>query len=173
MEEKNYRARFKFPDIEVEVEGDREFVDKHLTTLLELLKQPKLTEGLVEEKVEKKAPPKPRKPRGRRAKAELVLEKTPEISIEEFFEQKKPKTHNEAVLVISYWLTKYAGKKEIRPKDIRLVFEQLKTRKPGNVGQHIRILSDPKKGFLKRGQKTGRYFLTPKGIELVEKLPKR
>jgi len=156
-----YRIRIKQGEVEIEVEGDKEFVEKHIEKFKEEI--PNSTKELPPEEktVIPESPPR----------AKLEIEK---LSLAEFYKQKQPKDHNETVVVFAYWLTKKENKEEFPTKDISSCFDVARISKPKNVTQHIKAVSSGKKAFLTTGSKKGLWKLTLTGEEFVEKeLPRK
>jgi hypothetical protein len=151
MTEQNYRIRIKHGEVEIEAEGDKEFVEKHI----EEFKKEML-------KIAKELPPKEVTPEIPRKEIDWG-----ELSLGEFYKQKQPKNHNKTVVVFAYWLTKRKGQEEFQPKDIRACYGEAKISKPKNVRQHISV--NVSKGYLTTGSKKSWYKLTRTGKEFVEK----
>jgi len=151
MTEQNYRIRIKQDAIEIEVEGDKEFVEKHIEEFKKVLPE-----------IAKELPPKKvlEVPKGGALEG---------LSLAEFYKQKRPKDHNETVVVFAYWLTKKKGQEEVKTSDIGACFDEARIPKPKNVRQHIRIMASGKKACLTAGSQKGWYKLTLTGEEFVEK----
>jgi len=96
------------------------------------------------------------------------------LSLAEFYKQKKPKEHNETVVVFAYWLIKNEKKEEFKAKDITECYDKTRISKPKNVTQHIQAVSRGKRAYLTAGSKKGWYKLTLSGEDFVEKeLPRK
>jgi len=149
-----YRIKIRQGDLEIEVEGDEKFVEKHIEELKgelqKFLEEPMLAEGSRVDIGEKKG-------------ADLDT-----LSIAEFYKQKQPKDHNETVVVFAYWLTKKEQKEEFTPKDISTCYDSAKVSRPKNIHQHIQRAAGTKKAWLMPGSEKGRYKLTITGEEFVE-----
>lgn len=160
MTDQNYRIKIKQGEIEIEVDGDKEFVEKHIEEFKKEL--PRIAKELPsKEKIV--SPEIPEK--------ESELEK---LSLVEFYKQKDPKNHNETVVVFAYWLTKKEGKGEFKTKEISNLYSKAGVPKPKNVTQHLKNVSSAKKAYLMKGSKKGLWKLTITGEEFVEKeLPRR
>ncbi|PNR87541.1 hypothetical protein X925_08890 [Petrotoga sp. 9T1HF07.CasAA.8.2] len=157
MSEQNYRVRIKNGEVEIEAEGDKEFVEKHIKELKE--------EVL---KFAKESPPKENSSTPE-ISTENELEK---LSLVEFYKQKQPKDHNETVLVFAYWLTKRKKKEEFKTKDITACYDEVRIRKPKNTSQNVQ--NGVKKALLTIGSENSYYKLTLSGEEFVEKvLPRK
>jgi len=156
MTEKNYRIRIKKGEFEIEVEGDKEFVEKHIEEFKQEM-----------QKAVKEMPPEEK---AIIAKEKIELEG---ISLAEFYKQKQPKGHNETVVVFAYWLTKRKKQQEFAPKDIVSCYNEIGIAKPANIWQFMKTLAGGRKAHLIRGDKKGIYKLSMTGDEFVEKeLPK-
>ena len=150
-----YRIRLRKANIEIEVEGDKEFVEKHIEELKkELLKiteetpsQEKTVSTIVE-------------------REEKELE---DISLAEFYKKKQPKDHNEIVVVFAYWLTVKESKEEFRPKDIEKCYSRIGIKKPTNIPQTMKTLASGTKAYLIKTEKRGIYKISMLGKDLVEK----
>jgi hypothetical protein len=96
------------------------------------------------------------------------------LSLAEFYKQKKPKGHNETVVVFAYWLTKKEKKEEFKTREIATCFSDAGVPKPKNITQHMKMVSSGKKAFLMKGSKKGLWKLTITGEKFVEKeLPRK
>lgn len=141
----NYRFRFKQGEVEFEIEGDKEFVEKHIKVFEK--EMPKIPKDRVE------------------------LET---FSLVEFYKLKQPKDHNETVVVFAYWLTKKDQQEEFKPRDITACYDGAKIPLPKNVQQHVSAMASGKKAYLTAGTKNGWYKLTLTGEDFVEKeLPRK
>jgi len=155
MTEQNYRIRIKHGEVEIEAEGDKEFVEKHIEEFKKEI--PKITKEL---------PPKEKLITSEIPKKKVELEA---LSLAEFYKQKQPKDHNETVVVFAYWLAKNKGQEEFQTKDISACYDEAKIPKPKNVTQHISVMTSGRKAYLTAGFQKGRYKLTLTGEEFVEK----
>uniref|UniRef100_A0A7C3J6X8 Uncharacterized protein n=1 Tax=candidate division WOR-3 bacterium TaxID=2052148 RepID=A0A7C3J6X8_UNCW3 len=155
MTEQNYRIRIKLGEAEIEAEGDKEFVEKHIEEFKKEMP-----------KIAKELPPKEKIITPEIPKEKVELEK---LSLAEFYRQKQPKDHNETVVVFAYWLTKKEGKEEFTPKDIENCYTQTGVRKPRNVPQTMKILASGDKAYLIKGEKRGIYKISMLGKDLIEK----
>jgi hypothetical protein len=85
------------------------------------------------------------------AKLEKLLTAKPPIaeeklSIKEFILSKKPKTDNDKVLAIGYYLEKYRGMSSFNAKDLENGFQEAKEAMPGNV--NLTVIRNIQKGFM-------------------------
>ena len=155
MTEQNYRIRIKLGEAEIEVEGDKEFVEKHIEKFKK--EMPKTAKELPSE--EKTVIPETQK-------EDVELGK---LSLAEFYKMKQPKDHNETVVVFAYWLTEKENKGEFRPKDIEECYTKTGIRKPSNIPQTMKVLARGDKAYLIKTGKRGLYKIGMFGKELVEK----
>jgi hypothetical protein len=159
MAEQNYRIRIKLGEIEIEAEGDKEFVEKHIEEFRK--EMPKISKELPS----KEKPILPEIPR-----EEVELE---HLSISEFYKQRQPKDNNETVVVFAYWLTKKERKEEFKTVEISACFSNAGVPKPRNVTQHMKMASSGKKAFLMKGSKKGLWKLTITGEKFIEERPRK
>jgi hypothetical protein len=159
MTEQNYRIRIKRGEVEIEAEGDKEFVEKHI----EEFKKEMPT-------IAKELPSKEKTiiPETQKEKVELEG-----LSLAEFYKQKQPKDHNEIVVVFGYWLTEKENKKEFSPKDIKNCYT-VSPKKPTNVPKTMKTLASSDKAYLIKTEKKGLYKISMSGKDLIEKeLPRK
>lgn len=154
MTEQNYRIKIKLGDVEIEAEGDKEFVEKHIEEFKKEMPN-----------IAKELPPKEKIITPEISKEEVELEK---LSLAEFYKQKLPKDHNETVVVFAYWLTKKENKEEFGPKDIEKCYAQIGVKKPTNVPQTMKILASGDKAYLIKFGKRGIYKISMLGKDLIE-----
>lgn len=158
MSEQNYRIRIKLGEVEIEAEGDKEFVEKHIGEFKK--EMPQVAKGLPSKEVIPEIP-----------REKLELER---LSLAEFYKQKIPRDYNETAVVFAYWLTKKEKKEEFKTKDISACYDEVRITKPKNESQHVRGEASGKKARLTAGSKKGYYKLTLTGEEFVEKeLPRK
>lgn len=158
MSEQNYRIRIKLGEVEIEAEGDKEFVEKHIGEFKK--EMPQVAKGLPSKEVTPEIP-----------REKLELER---LSLAEFYKQKIPRDYNETAVVFAYWLTKKEKKEEFKTKDISACYDKVKITKPKNESQHVRWEASGKKARLTAGSKKGYYKLTLTGEGFVEKeLPRK
>lgn len=160
MSEQIYRIRIKFGEVEIEAEGDKEFVEKHIEEFKKEMP-----------KIAKELPPKEKTVTSETQKERVELEG---LSLAEFYKQKQPRDHNETVVVFAYWLTKKEKKGEFKTKDITACYDGARIPKPKNATQHVQAVASGKKAQLTAGSKRGYYKLTLTGEDFVEKeLPRK
>lgn len=160
MTEQNYKIRIKLGKVEIEVEGDKEFVEKHIEEFKKEI--PKIVKELPSKE-------KTVIPETQEEKVELKG-----LSLVEFYKQKDPKNHNETVVVFAYWLTEKEKKEEFSPKDIENCYSKIGIKKPANVPQIMKILASGGKAYLIKTRERGIYKISMLGKDLIEKeLPRK
>ncbi len=155
MVEQHYKIRIRRNEVEIEVEGDKEFVEKHIEEFKKELPKIAKESSLKEKPVVSEIP-----------KEKLGLEK---LSLAEFYKRKQPKGHNETVVVFAYWLTKERNKEEFNSKDILDCYDEARMKKPKNINQHIIKMAAGKKAYLTSGSEKGLHKLILPGEGFVEK----
>jgi hypothetical protein len=160
MNEQNYKIRIKRGEVEIEVEGDKEFVEKHIEEFKKEMS-----------KIAEELPPKEKIITPEIPKEEVELEK---LSLAEFYKLKQPKDNNETVVVFAYWLTKKEHKEEFKTKEISACFDAARIPKPKNITQHVLKVASGKTAYLTTGSTKGYYKLTLTGEEFIKKeLPRK
>jgi predicted nucleotidyltransferase component of viral defense system len=154
MIESNYVLRYKKGDIEIEVQGDKTFVEEKFKELLNLGARSTPELVVTADKNEAKREAKPGE----------------EISLVEFFNQKKPKSHGDKLLVFGYYLEKIRGYEAFNIDDIEKCYQDARVPKTKNFSQYITWLI--RKGYLmdheqKKDDKKA-WVLTKDGQEYVE-----
>jgi len=150
--ESNYLIRYKKGDIEIEVQGDKDFVEEKFKELLSL----KLTAS---------------------AKEQVGVTRTPadsgkELSLVEFIRNKNPKSHGDKVLTFAYYLEKFRNFSSFNLDDIEQCYREARIPRTKNFSAYMTQLirdglimdSEEKKDNKKA------WILTNRGIEYVEKL---
>jgi len=148
-----YRIRIKSGEVEIEAEGDKDFVEKHIEEFKK--EMPGIANELPSKEVTQEIP-------GKRVELER-------LSLAEFYKQKQPKDHNVTIVVFAYWLTKHENQREFTPKAIEACYGQIAIPKPSNIPQFMKTLASGKKAYLQRGDRRGQYKLSMTGEEFVEK----
>jgi len=151
-----YRIRIKKGNVEVEVEGDKDFVEKHIGELKNELSR--FREMPVED-------------------GEKLIEKTNEglgdMSLAEFYKLKSPKDHNETVMIFVYWMTEKENKEEITPRDIDKCYSKIGVPKPANIPDIMKKLASGKKAYIVKTRR-GFYKISMLGRDLIEReLPRK
>lgn len=155
MNEQQCRFRIKRGDVEIEVEGDKEFVEKHFEEFKKEIS--KITKELLPFK--EITPEIPGKKVG--------LEK---ISLAEFYNEKQPGTELEVAITIGYYLMHYEDIKEFTTKVINTEAKKI-GHTISNVTRALKEASTGKKAYVHKIKK-GVWALTSKGEKFVsEDLP--
>ena len=149
MSETNYKIRFKKGDLEIEVQGDREFV---LSKFEELMKS-KITSERT---------------------AEIEKVKGLPTSLAEYVKIKgSPKGHTDLTVMFAYWLFKKENMERFNAKDIENCYSLARIPKPANISDIMN--KNQRKGFLMRsGKKYEKiaWSITRSGEEYVERMGK-
>lgn len=152
--ESHYVMRYKKGDFEIEVHGDKEFVEQKFKELLELKMATK----------EEIAPiTKPIGEGKKSALTEFLVSKGADI------------THGDRILIFGYYLDKFENQQIFNIKDISDCYRKTRTQPTKNFSQYIAGLV--RQGYLmdapqkKDGNKA--WQLTTKGMEYVEDLEKQ
>jgi len=154
MAEQNYRIRIKQGEVEIEVEGDKGFVEKHIEEFKKEL--PKVAEELPTKEVLKI-------PKGGALEG---------LSLAEFYKQRQPKTDMEVAMVIAYYLTSSEGREEFTNQEIEEEAAKLGP-KLSNPARTLKDAATGRKAYVRKISK-GKWTLTTEGKSFVEKeLPKK
>ena len=144
----SYRVRISLSGIEVEIEGDREFVDSKLSNL-----------GWLEELVGKLQT---------RNLGKKIVEREEKPSFNEFASELEPQNHGQRILSVAYYLYKWENR-DFGYDDVENFYKVASWPTPSNprdvVGDLIR------EGFLEdagRVEGKKRFRILRKGIKLVE-----
>ena len=169
MVESTYRIRIKDGTTELEIAGDKRFVQRSFKEIKALLNKHFRSNLIqVERKSRRKRKPGP-KPKISPPKERTDMRK---MSLQEIFKVKNPKRENQRVLLLAYYLNKVTGKREFKIKDLKPLYDELKLEVPKNLGYFLRSMSSEDKGLLVQGRKQGRFKITEKGIDFIyEKIP--
>lgn len=147
MSEANYKIRFKKGDLEIEVQGDKEFVSSKFEELM----KSKITSEMIAETKKVKGLP---------------------TSLAEFVKIKgSPKGYNDLTVVFAYWLFKKENMERFNAKDIENCYSLARIPKPANISDTMN--KNQRKGFLMRAGKKDEkiaWSITRSGEEYVEKM---
>lgn len=152
MGEGNFRIRIKKGQVELEIEGDKQFIDSRFNQLWNTLVQYPSTEedGATTEKGEK-------------------LRSLEGLSLAEFYKSKSPRNHQETMLLFYYWLKRAEGMDEAHHSEIGKCYEQIAIPKDSAPSTTVKRLASGKKGYLMSvTKKKGYYKLTISGEAFVE-----
>ena len=143
-----YRVRVSVGGLEMEVEGDREFVEERLSDLAWLDK--------VLEKV---------RPHESIKQGELIGEK---LSFTEYVDELEPETHPQRFLTIAYYLHRHEGR-NMTYDDVKDFYQRVRWPTPKNLSD---VMSDLiKDGYMEEaGKLNGKkaFRILRKGIKCVE-----
>lgn len=121
MSEKIYRIKIKLGQNEIELEGDKEWVEEKYLEFKTLVDSDKLTPSSHSELVS-----------GIRPDASVPPE-IPETLAQFYREKGEPKYHRDKVLIFSYWLTKVESMNSYNLTDINKCYSDLRITKPKNI----------------------------------------
>ena len=141
MTEQNYRIRIKQGEVEIEVEGDRDFVEMNIEKLKNELS--KTTKGLLPEKATLETPK-------RQALGAL--------SLAEFYKQKQPEDDIEVAMTIAYYLTSAKKTEIFANQEIKQAANKLGY-KLSNPADTLRRAASGKKAYVTKIDK-GKWALT-------------
>jgi len=158
MPDQIYRWRIKRGDVEFEVEGDKEFVEKHVEEFKKeipaIAKESVPTEKIITSETSKE--------KGRLSG----------LSLAEFYKQKKPKGDIEVAITIAYYLTRSREKEEFANLEIKQEAKKLGYTL-SNPAYTLKEAAKGKKAYVNKIGK-GIWELTSEGKKLVEEeLPRK
>jgi hypothetical protein len=147
-----YKIKLRRGDFEIEIQGDKEYVDNKFRELMETQPFPKTAQPLTSQ---------PKIPAADGSKP---------LSLREFVDQFNTKAHMDFVLLIGFYLERYRGQDSFTATDIKNSYLEMRE-KLSNAGPFIS--QNVRKGFLmeaprKEGIKKAMYSLTRKGIQFIE-----
>jgi predicted nucleotidyltransferase component of viral defense system len=154
MLETRYVIKYRKNDLEIEVQGDKAFVEEKFKELFELNPFEIRRENDI-------ASPALSQSEGRR-----------QVSLAEFLKSKNPKSHGDKILVFGYYLEKVMGESSFNMDDIEKCYIQARISKTKNFPQYIaQLIRD---GSLmeaeeKKDNKKA-WILTDSGLKYVENL---
>ena len=135
MSDVNYRIRYKKGDFEIEVEGDKAWVEGKF-------------EELKKDMPTKMAPPAPL---GSQATTPIAVDTTLPASLVEFIKAKgNPSEHTDIEVLFAYWLLKKENMTAYNATDIQNCYDDARIPKPANINS-----------IMNRIQKSG-YVMTAK-----------
>lgn len=154
MLETNYLLRYKKGDLEIEVQGDKTFVEEKFKELFEL----KIGSAQKEEAVS--SPIQSQTEVGRK------------ISLAEFLKTKNLKSHGDKILVLGYYLEKVMNESSFNMSDIEKCYVQARLPKTTNFRPYIsQLIHD---GYImdaeEKKENKKAWILTDTGLKYVESL---
>lgn len=156
MLESNYLIRYKKGDLEIEVQGDKTFVEEKFKELSEFKYIPVKKDTNIPQMIP----------------AQEELDK--KLSLVEFLKSKNLKSHGDKILVFSYYLEKNMNESSFNINDIEKCYLQTRTPKTKNFRPYItQLIRD---GYImdadeKKNNKKA-WILTDAGLKYVEELGK-
>jgi hypothetical protein len=156
MTEQNYKIRLKIEGSEIEVEGDKNFVDEKFSFLLKEIRLKLPTPILAERKLVGGSDAVHKDP-------STVIQK-PNIKV--LIAEKKPSGFLQTAVVIAYYLLKYEGKETFIDEDLREIWIASGC-KPSKKLPQVMIDCKLEHGWFDRVSR-GKYKITDQGIYLVE-----
>jgi predicted nucleotidyltransferase component of viral defense system len=154
MLETHYAMRYKKGDLEIEVQGDKAFVEEKFKELLEL--KPKVVQKETYVPLSEQS----------------LSEGGKKISLAEFLRTKNPKSHGDKILTFGYFLEKDKGYSSFNLNDIDTCYKEARIPKTKNFSPYlIQLIRD---GYLmdaeeKKDNKKA-WILTDSGLKFVEAL---
>ena len=143
-----YRVRISVGGLEIEIEGDKEFIEERfsdLSWLDKVLEKIKAHESIKQ--------------------AELIGEK---MSFTEYVDELEPETHPQRFLTIAYYLHKHEGR-DVTYDDVKEYYQKVRWPMPKNLSD---VMSDLiKDGYMEEaGRREGKktFRILRKGIKHVE-----
>lgn len=146
MGETNYKIRYRKDNFEIELQGDKEWVEQKFREFME--------NKIVE------------------PRAMTIGAKTLSDSLVEFLKNKgNPKSHTDRAIVFSYWLFHKENMETYNVDDIAKCYDETRIIKPKNLTDIMNKLQA--KGYVKpAGEKEGKkcWVITQSGEEYVEQM---
>jgi len=156
MAEQNYRIKIKVGEVEIEAEGDKDFVEKHIEEFKK--EMPRIAKELPSKEVTLEIPRERIEPG--------------KLSIAEFYKGKKPKADIEAAVTIAYYLTASERREEFTNQEIKEEAAKLGY-KLSNPADTLKKAASGKKAYVRKIEK-GKWTLTLEGKRFVEEeLPRK
>lgn len=171
-----YRIKVKDGDNEIEIAGDKRFVNKIFKEISVLLGK-KIKGGRIPTKRRKKLGRKKKRGRKPKPKPKKITKKDyldiKKMTLTELFEFRKPKRENQRVLLLAYYANKALKKREFRGKELKTLYQEIGIAPPKNLTYFLRKMAEDERGLLAHGRKSGRYKITDKGIDFIyNEIPK-
>jgi len=121
MSEKTYKMKVKLGQNEIEIEGDKDWVDSKLSEFKTLLVTQRDTSPLRQKSASDSTP-------------DVSVISNLQATLAQFYRDKgEPKLHRSKVLIFSYWLTKAEGMGSYNISDISKCYSKLRKPKPKNT----------------------------------------
>jgi hypothetical protein len=156
MTEQNYRIKIKLGEVEIEAQGDREFVEKHIDEFKK--EMPRIAKELPSKEITSEIPRERIKPE--------------ELSLAEFYKQKRPKDDMEVAITIAYYFTSSEKREEFTNQEIKGEANKLGY-KLSNPADTLKRAASGKKAYVRKIEK-GKWTLTLEGKNFIEReLPRK
>lgn len=134
MDESPYRIKYRKNDFEIEVQGDKEWVEE---------KFEELTKGTYHEKTSTAT----KSTSEGSPDAEPTKVTNPQLSVVEFLRTKgNPKRHTDRVLIFCYWLHHFKKIESYNVKDIETCYLEARILQPKNLSDSLNKVQ--KRGFI-------------------------
>lgn len=148
-----YRIRLNLNGLEIEVEGDKEFVEARLSDLswIDTLSQK------LQARVTKQTPPDPK-----------IISTEGKPSFTEFSTEFNPQNHLQRIITIAYYLCRFENR-DFTYDDVESFYEQRRWPRPANPRQAVSDLIE--EGYIEEaGKANGKksFRILEKGIRYVE-----
>lgn len=156
MLESNYSIRYKRQDLEIEVQGDKNFVESKFKELLDLKRPTEVKQQIPVKEIQ-------------------TTDSGKKYSLAEFLKTKDAKSHGDKILVFAYYLEEYEKISSFNLDDIEQCYMKVKTPKTKNFGPYIAQLTS--QGYImdaseKKDSKKA-WILTSSGVDYVKSLSRQ
>lgn len=160
VDESYYRIKYRKKDFEIEVQGDKEWVEKKFEALTNAGYHENTSTAT---KSTNEASPD----------ANPTQVTNPELSVVEFLRSKgNPKTHTDRVLVFCYWLHYFKKIDSYNVKDIETCYSEARIIQPKNLSDSLNKVQ--KKGYIMpvsdEKEKMKTWVITQSGEEYINSL---
>ena len=161
MVETQYVIKYKKGDLEIEVQGDRTFVEEKFKELLGIkLSAVPQKESIISSETSVLPSSEPKGETGKR------------MSLSEFMNTKNPKGHDDKILVFGYYIEKFEKSISVNVDDIKKCYQQAKIPPTKNIPTYTSMLE--RKGYImaseeKKDNKKA-WQLTQSGEKYIENL---
>jgi len=155
MIETHYSIKYKDGDSEIEVHGDKDFVESKFKEFLELKKPAEVQHPIQKDEVSKTPPEK-------------------KYSLAEYLKTKDDKSHSDKILIFAFYLEEYENMSSFSLNDIEQCYKKVRIPKTKNFSPYIRQITH--NGYIteaseKKDSKKA-WTLTQNGIDYVKSLSK-
>ncbi len=173
--ENSYKIHIRFKEIEVEIEGDKDFVERNLDKIFSELNLEKDIQKVNKVDLSKTAGKLQRKKNNsfiikeKKSKENIAIDQNSIENDSEFYNWIKSKNANtiiDNILLIIYWLYE----KQIKyfsPKDVLNYWMKTGKSELKNINQYFKYISSENKNFIKNATR-GEYSLTDIGLIYIK-----